>query len=103
MPCAVFRNPPLTLAEWYDERDWILDDYLPQRSDIVMQQFRDADLYPSVDAPSFNRHGGLVDKGFYLMLSAPSGTVTHARPRSRSTTNVSITSPISLTLPSDSL
>ena len=59
------NHPPLTQQQWYNERDWILNTYLPQRSDIVLQQFRSAGLYPYVNAPAFNvngsyRHGGHV-------------------------------------------
>ncbi|MBN1443436.1 MAG: hypothetical protein JXA90_12065, partial [Planctomycetes bacterium] len=68
-------NPPLTLAEWYAERDWILGTYLPQRSDIVLGQFRAAGLYPAVDAPEFSRHGGRIEAGFRLTMTAPGGVV----------------------------
>jgi hypothetical protein len=68
-------STPLTLAEWTTERDWILGTYLPQRSGIVMNELRAYGLYPDIDAPTFNQHGGYVPTGFDLTMSAPLGTV----------------------------
>jgi len=84
------HSNPLTLEDWYDRdlnyndgragRDWILKYYLPQRSGIVLQQFRNAGLYPNVDAPVFNingayQHGGQISKDDMLSMTAPSGTI----------------------------
>jgi len=81
---------PLTLEDWYDHgsnyndgragRDWILNYYLPQRSDIVLQQFRNAGLYPNVDAPTFGingayQHGGIISADDLLSMTAPAGTI----------------------------
>jgi len=84
-------STPLTLEDWYDRnssyndgragRDWILKYYIPRRSDIVLQQFRDAGLYPNVDAPSFDLdvkyyHGSRTSwQEHILSMSAPSGTI----------------------------
>ena len=85
------HSTPLTLEEWYDRdlnyndgragRGWILNHYIPQRSDIVMQQFRNAGLYPNVDAPSFdlNVKFGMGTRTSWedhiLSMTAPSGTI----------------------------
>jgi len=84
------HNRPLTLEEWYDSdrnyndgragRDWILNYYLPQRSDIVLQQFRDAGLYPNVDAPVFYvngsyMHGGHITRDNLLSMTSSTGTI----------------------------
>lgn len=66
---------PLTLAEWYTERDWMLNTYLPQRTSYVMQELLDYDLYPDVVAPTFSQHGGQVAAGYNLAISAPAGTI----------------------------
>jgi len=71
---------PLTQQEWYNERDWILNTYLPQRSGIVVQQFRNAGLYPNIDAPVFNingsyQHGGQIWPADRLSITAPMGTI----------------------------
>lgn len=44
---------PLSLPEWTRMRNQILQVYLPQRSDIVLEQCRQAGLYPDLDAPVF--------------------------------------------------
>ena len=84
------RHPPLTLADWYDRdlnyndgragRDWIMKYYLPQRSDIVLRQFRNAGLYPNVDAPVFRingsyQHGGHISKDNLFSMTAAAGTI----------------------------
>ncbi|MCK6501614.1 MAG: CotH kinase family protein, partial [Nitrospira sp.] len=45
-------SPPQDLADWQRERDWLLNTYLPQRTAIVLDQFRRQGLYPSVAAPT---------------------------------------------------
>ena len=80
------HSTPLTLEDWYDHgsnyndgragRDWILNYYLPQRSDIVLQQFRNAGLYPDVDAPVFHlndsyQHGGHISSTDRLSMNGP--------------------------------
>ena len=59
-----------TLAQWQAERDNVLNNYMPFRSDVVLGQLRGAGLYPSIDAPEFNRHGGTFSNGFLLSMSA---------------------------------
>lgn len=67
---------PYTRDEhWRTERDALLANYLPQRSRIVLDQFRNAGLYPQLDAPQFNQHGGKVEPGFQVAMNAPVGTI----------------------------
>lgn len=67
-------NPPQTIDAWRRERDWILGTYLPQRSDIVLKQFRAAGLYPTLAPPAFSQMGGTVLPGFTLTLSHTNAT-----------------------------
>lgn len=60
---------------WIVARNRLLSDYLPQRSAIVLQQLRDAGLYPNLNAPTFNQHGGAVPPGFQLTMTAPNGVI----------------------------
>ncbi|MHC4655539.1 MAG: lamin tail domain-containing protein, partial [Planctomycetota bacterium] len=77
------HHPPLTLQQWYNERGWILDTYLPDRTGIVLQHFIDASpsLYPSLSAPVFSingsyQHGGHASRGDELTMdNPPSGTI----------------------------
>ena len=60
---------------WLPERNRLLNSLFPQRSQIVLQQLRDANLYPLLDAPTFNQHGGSVPAGFQLAIAAPAGAI----------------------------
>ncbi len=51
------HHPPLGLNEWTAERDDILNNYLPTRSDVVLGQMRNAGYYPQVEAPVFKING----------------------------------------------
>ncbi len=66
-------STPLTLQEWYNEKDWILNTYLPARSDIVLDQLQTAGLHASVEAPAFHinneyQHGGDISSGDALAI-----------------------------------
>ena len=63
-------------VEWQREFDKLMRTWLPQRSGIVLEQYRAAGLYPAVDAPVFNQHGGPVPTGFRLTMNQPSGQGT---------------------------
>lgn len=59
--------------EWLTEMDWLLNTYFPARSNVVLNQFRSANLFPSIDAPILSQHGGRIDPGFSLSMSRPPG------------------------------
>jgi len=67
--------------DWSNERDYLLNTYLPQRSGIVLQQLKDAGLYPNLEAPSFHidgldQHGGTVPLDAELTIDGPgTGTI----------------------------
>jgi hypothetical protein len=69
------RTTPLTRADWLNAVNNVRNNYLPQRPGVVLNQLRNAGLYPAVVAPAFNQHGGHVDPGFNLVISAPTGTI----------------------------
>ncbi len=76
---------PLTKNNWQSQLNQILNNYVPQRTNIVLNQFRGtvlrdgspAPLYPGVDAPTMNQHGGQISAGFPLLLSAPLGQILY--------------------------
>ncbi len=69
------NNPPLTKNTWSTEVDWLLNTFLAQRGEIVLDQLRRKGLYPELAAVELNQHGGLVDSGFQLGMNAPAGTI----------------------------
>jgi hypothetical protein len=67
---------PFTRDEqWTPSRSSLLTSFFPQRSAIVLNQFRQANLYPKTDAPVMNVHGGTVDAGFQLTMTAAQGAI----------------------------
>lgn len=71
-------QPYVRDVEFLNELDWLLEAYFPRRSENVLGQFRNANLYPAVGAPIFSRHGGRIGPGFGLTMiltQGASGTV----------------------------
>ncbi len=73
-------STPYGLPHWQSTRDYVLNTYMPQRSQIVLEQLRNAGLYPSVDPPTFGvgdgpQHGGYVALDQHLWMHAPEGTI----------------------------
>lgn len=69
-------SPRLRSPDWTNERDRILNTYLSRRSGIVLDQLRQANLYPDLVAPQFNQHGGPVDPGFALEIRSELSSTT---------------------------
>ena len=70
---------PLELYErdvqWMAERNRLLNDYLPQRSGIVLAQYIDRGLYTDIPVPIFSQDGGSVPSAYELSMSSASGSV----------------------------
>jgi len=67
-------------AEWATERDRLLNQYFPQRTDVVLGFLKGAGLYPDIVAPTFlinsvDQHGGTISEGDILSMTAPTGTI----------------------------
>lgn len=61
--------------EWAAERQYLVNDYFPRRSNIVLGQFKSQGMYPTLPVPAFNQHGGTVSEGFQLVITASSGEI----------------------------
>ncbi len=73
-----FRRPddPYTRdGQWQMELDRLTTTYFPQRTDILLEDLRAAELYPLLEAPAFNQHGGVIANGFVLEMTAPAGDI----------------------------
>lgn len=55
---------------WLPEQNRLMNDYFPQRSAIALQQFRNAGVYPGIDAPVLGMSGGTFADGSALSMSA---------------------------------
>jgi hypothetical protein len=62
-----------TSREWRAVRDSLFSNYFPQRSAIVLDQFRAAGLF--VDGPQFSQHGGEIEEGFELSMAGIGGRI----------------------------
>lgn len=72
----VRRGTPFTRdVEWAAELDRLMTEYFPVRTQVLLGQLRDAGLYPSLDPPEFNQHGGEVGAGFELDIDTARGYV----------------------------
>ena len=75
-------EPPLTRdGNWLPDLNLTIDEYFPQRTGVVIEQWRDLDLYPDVAAPTFAiggipRQGGTVNVGDVLTLAAATSVTT---------------------------
>lgn len=75
------RDEPYTRnEEWVAERDWLLDTYFPERTNIVLEQLQRQGLYPKATAPRFiingkSQDGGIIQKGDILTMATSRGTI----------------------------
>ncbi len=57
---------------WDAQNARMINNYFPNRQAVVFSQLRAQNLYPDLDAPEFNQHGGVVAPGFEVRFSADS-------------------------------
>jgi hypothetical protein len=62
---------------WAVEGSSLLKSYYPQRSDVLLQQFRRIGLYPSLNPPTVSLRGGEVQSGQTLLMGTPVGKVLY--------------------------
>lgn len=67
-------------VDWVRERDWLLNQYFPQRTQTVLNQFKSRGWYPDVDAPTFRingvyQHGGRIAENSLLSMTGTAGTI----------------------------
>ena len=61
-------KPPFTREDWIVERDRLIEDFFPLRSQVLIEQLREHQLYPNINAPVFSHLGGKVDSGLTLEI-----------------------------------
>ncbi|MBN1805694.1 MAG: lamin tail domain-containing protein [Sedimentisphaerales bacterium] len=96
------HHPPLNQDNWYQMRDWLLDNFFRQRHDIVLRQLKNAGLYPDVEAPTFYingayQHGGHVNQPATLTMVSPSGTIYYTLDGSDPRRPQSVSQPVAVT------
>ena len=69
-----FLSPLGTLTRWQSNRDAYSTSWFPGRTATVLNQLRTRGLFPAVNAPVLNQHGGAALPGF-AMTMAGSGAI----------------------------
>ncbi len=64
---------PYSIPSWQAQIDEVLGIF-NDRSEIVLGQLREDDLFPAIAAPIFNQHGGEVAADFPILLANPNTT-----------------------------
>jgi len=55
--------------------DWVKYDIANERTNVVIEQMRSAGMFPSIDAPTFSKHGGEIAPTEPLSMTAPAGVI----------------------------
>lgn len=61
-----YRNP----TSWTTAKNVCLNNWMPNRTNTVLTQYRNAGLYPTLNAPVFSQNGGTFAPGFALGMTA---------------------------------
>ena len=70
--------PVMNVDHWRASIAEVRDDYFPQSHNVALSLFANDGLFPSVDAPQLNQHGGAVLPGFELSLGGtPDGGLAY--------------------------
>lgn len=78
-------------AHWQRQLDGLLRNYFPKRTQNVLQQLRQAGLYPRVDAPNLSHLEGHYDDALQLTLTGNGGTLFYTTDGSEPEMPVEIT------------
>ena len=76
------QETPLTVDDWQEEVDWVRNEFLAARTDIMIEQFRNAGLLATVDAPVMwvngtIQRGGDIQAGDELTFQVPEDGVIY--------------------------
>lgn len=67
---------PLTRTDWLSACNTVLNDFIANRTAVLLDQLRADGLYPAIDPPEFSQFGGLLPVGGQIRLSSPKGEGT---------------------------
>jgi len=65
----------MTHDNWLAEQTNLLANFFPQRTDIFIQQLRNAGLLPGLEAPEFAPFGGIIVSSLPVTMTAPVGAI----------------------------
>jgi hypothetical protein len=61
--------------DWLPAVNFLINDYAPVRTDMVLNQFKAKGWYPDVEPPKFSHPGGVIPKGTQVTITANKGTI----------------------------
>jgi hypothetical protein len=61
--------------DWLPAVNFLLDEYAPIRTEMVIDQFKVKGWYPDIDPPSIEHPGGVVSKGTEIAITATRGSI----------------------------
>lgn len=80
---------PYTLnGHWIPRKNDLINNYFPQRTEVVFNQLKAASLYPTVNAPTFTHNGGIIQSPIDLGMNSNSGTIYYTTDGSDPRTNI---------------
>lgn len=68
-------TPYTVNGHWLPRKTDLMNNYFPQRTDVLLAQLKAALLYPSINAPTFTHLGGTVTDALNLAMTTNSGTI----------------------------
>ncbi|MBI9016809.1 MAG: lamin tail domain-containing protein [Phycisphaerae bacterium] len=66
----VQRSTPYTRNDWINATNYLMTSYFNQRTDKIIEQFKNQGWYPQLEPPQFNQNGGQVDSDFQLIMTS---------------------------------
>ncbi len=82
-------NPYTLIDHWLPRKADLVNNYFPQRTDVLLTQLKAASLYPSINAPVFTHNGGAISSAINLGMTASSGTIYYTTDGSDPRTSIS--------------
>jgi hypothetical protein len=67
----------ITHDHWIAEQAYLLANWFPLRTDILIAQLRTAGMYPALEAPVFTPHGGIICESLAVTITIPPGTIAY--------------------------
>jgi hypothetical protein len=62
---------------WLPEQAKVVNQYIPESHRLALERFRREGLFPALAAPAFNQHGGDIEPGFQLTMTAAAGEILY--------------------------
>jgi hypothetical protein len=73
-------SSPRTYDEdWLPAVNFLIDEYAPIRTEMVLNQFKNKGWYPDIDPPIIHHAGGVVNRGTTISITAEQGSIYYTQ------------------------